>query len=80
MKPTKAKIKAELKKLRHLVENSDCPITTRIAYSMEHAIRWATEETVGWNKPHHDAEIDAQLLKNELRHSGKALNSIINSK
>lgn len=67
MKPTKAKIKAELKKLRHVVENSDCPITVRIAYSMEHAIRWATEETVGWNKPHKDASGDAEILKNQIK-------------
>lgn len=77
MKPTKAKIEAELKKLRHIVENSGDLIEVRIAYSMEQAIRWATEETVGWNKPHKDTSLAAEILKDEIRHSGKALNEII---
>lgn len=66
MKPTKEKVAAELKKLRSVVENSNDPAETRIAYAMEHAIRWATEETVGWTKPHKEAAEFAKLIRSEI--------------
>lgn len=67
MKQTPKKIKAALKKLRETVETNSDPYVTRTAQAMETAIRWATEETVGWPKPHKEAEEMAQCLKNDLK-------------
>lgn len=70
MKPSKEKVVAELKNLRRVVEDSKCPFERRIAYAMEHAIRWATEDTVGWNPPHKDAADDAMMLKSAVQTKG----------
>jgi hypothetical protein len=66
MKPTKEKVRTELKRLRKLIENSECPIERRIAYSMEHAMRWATQSTVSWEKPVVEAVFEANVLKSQM--------------
>jgi hypothetical protein len=48
MKPTPKRIKEELARLRKLIDTTDDVLVSRIAYSMEHAIEWATKNTVHW--------------------------------
>lgn len=59
-------IKRNLKELRTLIDTDPDPVVRRIAYSMETAIRWATEETVGWDEMVDEAIEEATILKNEL--------------
>lgn len=67
MKQNEDKIKRELKKLRTLIENNeDDPVLSRIAYEMETAIRWATEDTTGWPSPREQAISGSKMLKSEL--------------
>lgn len=49
MKPTKKRIEAEIRKLRRLIDASPGDRVARAAYLMEHALRWAIEDTVGWD-------------------------------
>lgn len=67
MKPTPERTKHALKKLRAIVETSKCPIEIRIAYAVEHGIRWATENTVGWPAPSKSVLDDARILKADLK-------------
>lgn len=64
MKQTPKRIALELKRLRKIVETSTDTTERRIAYSLEHAIRWATEDTVGWTKPHKEVGEIVTLLRN----------------
>lgn len=68
MKPNKATIKRELKKLRAVIE-ADGPILLepRIAQAIEYGIRWATEETVGWPRPVKEASVLAAIVRNEMK-------------
>lgn len=65
--PSKRTINRRLKELRELVETSDDPIVSRIAYAMEEAIRWATLNTVGWDTPANSARMQAKMLRDELK-------------
>jgi hypothetical protein len=65
--PNKRTIKKRLKELRALVDTHPDPAVQRIAYGMETAIRWATEDTVGWTPPAKDAVELARLLYGEIR-------------
>lgn len=56
-----------LRELRVLIEGTKDPTEARIAYGMECAIRWATEETVGWKRPADDAKELAAWLRQELK-------------
>lgn len=60
-------IKRELKRLRSFIDdNIDNPkmaIEIRCAYEVETAIRWATENTVGWAKPLESAMYSANLIR-----------------
>ena len=62
-------IQRHLKQLR--TECIDTPeadaVLMRIAYAMETAVRWATENTVGWSGLRDEARMLADLLRNELR-------------
>jgi O-succinylbenzoate synthase len=60
-------IKRNLHDLRKLIDDpKSTPSEKRIAYAMETAIRWATEETVGWSDMASEAKLSAELLKGEL--------------
>lgn len=61
------KIKRALKELRTLIDTSKDPAVQRIAYGMETAIRWATEDTAGWERPCECAADLAVILKMELK-------------
>ena len=66
-KPTEATLKRKLRELRVLIEDPTTDIVTvRIAHSMEYALMWATEETVGWPSPAKEAISEAETLKNDL--------------
>ena len=60
-------VKKHLRELRALIDSSDDdPATMRIAYAMECAVRWATENTTGWPGLAAEAKILSGLLKKEL--------------
>lgn len=65
-RPSKAKIDATLKDLRKLIDTSKDPCEQRIAYGMETAIRWATEDTRGWGGMAVFAKDLAKLLRQEI--------------
>ena len=67
MKPSQRTIQKRLKELRALIDTHPDPAVQRIAYGMETAIRWATEDTVGWMPPAKDAVELAILLHRELK-------------
>lgn len=64
--PSQRTIKRRLKELRALIDTSNDPAVTRIAYGMECAIIWATEDTVGWGSPVTAAKELAEILRKEL--------------
>lgn len=59
-------IKRNLRELRKFIDSSDDPIATRIAYAMETAVRWATEDTVEWPGLLKQAQDEAELLRKQL--------------
>lgn len=60
-------IKQNLKELRELIDAStDDLILMRIAYEIETAVRWATEDTVDWEGLVDQAKGATQILKDEL--------------
>ena len=59
-------IKRRLKELRNQIDNSKDPAVQRISYAMECGIRWAREETVGWEAPAVIARDLAVMLRREL--------------
>ena len=63
----KTTIRKHLKELRKLIDETPDPVLKRIAYTMETAVRWATEDTVGWNGLQQEAEEAAYLLKEEMK-------------
>lgn len=65
MKQDKNSIKRTLAELRRIVETNDDPDVTRIAYAVEQAIRWATIDTRGWQRPEAAVFEDAKALKDE---------------
>jgi len=65
-------IRRNLCELRKVIDTSKDPVETRIAYSMETAIRWVTLETKGWPGMMAEAKGMAMLLKQELAHNAKS--------
>jgi hypothetical protein len=66
-KPSERSIKRSIKALRVIVDKShNDPILERIAYAVETALRWATIETVGWDRPEVDVVEEARICKREL--------------
>ena len=63
--PNKKDIKRALKDLRTTIDNNADPAVQRIAYGMETAIRWVTEDTVGWPSPDREAKMLAKMLRDE---------------
>lgn len=66
MKQSQRSIQKALKDLRRLIDASKDPVEMRIAYAMECAIRWATEDTTGWDTPAKDAVMLARMLRTDL--------------
>lgn len=56
-------VRKALKELRKLTDHDPDPIVQRVAYVAECVLRWATEETVGWDYPAQDAIRAAGLIK-----------------
>jgi hypothetical protein len=59
-------IKRNLRELREFIETSDDGVATRVAYAIETAVRWATEETVEWPGLVQQAKDEAALLRKEF--------------
>lgn len=66
-----ATIKRHLKQLRSEVINGDDPVASRVAYAMEQAIRWATENTRGWPSLAEQARIESAWLRLDIEIEGK---------
>lgn len=59
-------IKKHLRGLRKLIYDPDTdPLTMRIAYAMETAVRWATEDTVGWCGLVEEAKDEARIYREQ---------------
>lgn len=60
-------VKKHLRELRKLIDESgDDLILQRIAYEIETAVRWATEDVVDWPGLAQQAKDAAHMLKNEI--------------
>lgn len=67
MKPSKQQIKDALDDLRVLIHDpATDPITMWVAYAMETAVRWATENTTDWPSLTEEAQVEADLLRKEI--------------
>ena len=64
--PSQRTIKKRINELRVLIDTSKDPAITRIAYGMECVLRWAIEDTVGWDSPAQTAKDLAVMLRREL--------------
>lgn len=60
-------IKEHIRKLRKLIDESKDSTERRIAYAMEHALRWAILDTVGWESMDVEAKKLAAILRKELK-------------
>lgn len=65
-KPSARTIRRRLKELRSQIDATRDPVLIRISYAMECAIRWAIEETHGWEPPAESARHLAKLLHSDL--------------
>lgn len=65
MKASKT-IRKQIALLRKLIDTSKDPCEQKIAYAMEHCLRWATLRTVGWPTLDKDAKMLAQFLRKKL--------------
>lgn len=63
--PSDRTIRRRLKELRALIDTSEDPAERRIAYGMERSIRWARQETVGWEAPVVTARDLTKMLHDE---------------
>lgn len=68
-KPTQVEIKARLAELRAVVETHEDPVVQRVAYAIEHGIRWATESTTDWPSGTDEAEATAELIRRDLENT-----------
>lgn len=64
--PSKQRRTATLRNLRKLMDSTSDPCEFRIAYAMEIAIVWATNETEGWLSMAVEAKQLAKLLRDEM--------------
>lgn len=65
-RPSQRTIAKNLKELRSIIDSNKDPILCRIAYEMETAVRWATENTVGWPSLRQQAIEATDMLRKEL--------------
>lgn len=61
-------VQRHLQELRTLIDSTiqTDPVTARIAYAMETAVRWARQDVVNWPGLVEEAQTNARILKNEL--------------
>lgn len=65
--PSKRTIQRRKKELRKLIETAGTDDTLKsVAYAIETAITWATEETVGWESPAVMAVDMANIIKRDI--------------
>jgi hypothetical protein len=58
-------INRELRRLRKFIETDSDLLATRVAWAVEHAIRWAREDTGGWPSPLTSARSTVELIRKE---------------
>lgn len=59
-------INRHLRELRALIESPDTDsLTKRVAWEVEHAIRWARRPTVGWPSPVNSVLGTVHLIRQE---------------
>jgi len=57
-------IKRTIRNLRKRIDDPATPADEkRVAYTLEHALRWATEKTNGWESPDKSLPEDMRLLR-----------------
>jgi hypothetical protein len=62
-------IRRNLRGLQRLIDDPDTdPLTQRVAYAMETAIRWITENTRGWPAMPGEAKAMAALIRQDMGH------------
>ena len=66
MKPKNRQIKSVLTHLANLREDCEDPAVARIAQGMETALRWVTEDTVGWKMKEEPFKL-AECLREDLK-------------
>ena len=66
MKQSQASIKRTIKNLSKIVDETGDPITSRMAYFAKETLRWAVEDTVGWDRPEVDIYKEIMYLSGEL--------------
>ena len=59
-------IRKELASLEKLISRKGSPGTSRLAYIVHEAIRWAREDTRGWPAPSSEIQKDLILLLREV--------------
>ena len=63
-KPSQRTVRRRLRELRVLIDDPKTDkLTARVAYTVEVAIRWATQQTSGWESPREEV-IEAVRLIN----------------
>jgi hypothetical protein len=70
VKQSRESIQKSVKALRKLIDSSPDPVVCRIAYAVETALRWATEDTHQWPRPEREVLEEADILRHELRAGG----------
>ena len=61
-------INRELRALRHYIDSPDAdPLTARIAWEVEQAIRWARQDVKAWPRPLDSAAGCANLIRQEMK-------------
>lgn len=60
-------IKKEIRALRRFIDAPDSDaVATRVAWSVEQALRWATEDVKGWPNRVDDVQGTAKLIRQDL--------------
>lgn len=68
----KSTIKKEIRALRKFIDAPESdPVATRVAWSVEQALRWATEDVRGWPNRVDDVQGTAELIRQDLHQSGE---------
>ena len=63
-------IKRQIGELRKYAETDGDPIGARIAWCVEHALRWAIEDVKGWPNRVVDVQETANLIRRDLEQEG----------
>ena len=65
---SKSTIRKRIRLLRAFIDAPDSdPVAKRVAWSVEQALRWATEEVRGWPNQVEDCKGTADLIRQDLR-------------